>query len=121
VGDIPSLCHPDYAGAHDAVFLSRKLLFLPPPHPAAQHRRVDPPHPHLHRRHRAGVVGEAVGNPQFLAQWRNIIQAPAAVYILTGQSAARLKPLVGQYLAGIPRRPSENGFRAACLFKRNYK
>ena len=54
------------------------------------------------------VGAEAVGKPQFLAQWRNIIQAPAAVYILTGQSAARLKPLVGQYLAGIPRRPSEN-------------
>ena len=54
------------------------------------------------------VEAEAVGKPQFLAQWRNIIQAPAAVYILTGQSAARLKPLVGQYLAGIPRRPSEN-------------
>ena len=54
------------------------------------------------------VGAEAVGKPQFLAQWRNIIQVPAAVYILTGQSAARLKPLVGQYLAGIPRRPSEN-------------
>ncbi|WP_066075839.1 M16 family metallopeptidase [Bergeriella denitrificans] len=51
---------------------------------------------------------EETEEPQLLAQWQSLSQAPTTYYILTAQKPRKIKPLVEQYLAAIERKPVES-------------